>query len=277
MKKLSFLLLFVTAQTIAQEVAITFDDLPFGYSAGYSEEQKVTAMDQLLMTLDKHGVTATMLITSSNISEENKVILDRVKEAGHQTGNHSHRHFNFNNVSAKRYMLDIDSCQILARQWFNSNYFRYPMLRRGNTSAKRDSVYAFLKKAGYIIAPVSIDNNEWIYNRDYSKAKRNGNTAEMKKIASEYLKHMQEVSLSYHSKARNLTGRDVKHVLLLHANPINCDYLDELLTWYKSAGWSFISLDEALKDPIYQSNEDLVSDHGWSQIDKLVKISKENK
>lgn len=266
---------FLFAHTAyTQQVAITFDDLPFGYSYGYSDAEKIKAMDNILAILTDFDIQATMLITTGNLSENTQAILDRVKNAGHQLGNHAHRHYNFNNVSANRYIADIDSCKLIAGKWLNSNYFRYPMLRRGNTIAKRDSVYAFLKESGYVIAPVSIDNNEWIYNRDYARAKARGKQTEMDSIALAYLKHMQGISTDYHAKGKKLTGRNVKHILLLHANPINADYLDELLSWYKSNGWEFITMDEAMTDPIYTMDGDLISEFGMSQIDKLEKLNR---
>ena len=258
----------------AQQIAITFDDLPFGYSGGMSDSMEVVSAKRLLAILDDFDVKATGLITSSNRSDKNQVILDMFLKKGHDLGNHTHRHFNFNEVSAARYIEDIDSCKLLVGEWFTTDYFRYSMLRRGDTIEKRDSVYAHLKKNGYTIAPVSIDNNEWVYNRDFSKALMANDSEKMIKIGNEYIEHMKEISLKYEALGNKLTGRSVKHILFLHANPINAEYLHALLGWYKSEGWEFITLDQAMKDPVYSIEGDIVSDYGWSQLDKLNKLSK---
>jgi peptidoglycan/xylan/chitin deacetylase (PgdA/CDA1 family) len=275
MKKILILFSLVTHAAFSQQVAITFDDLPFGYSGGMSDSMEVAYAERLLAILDDFDVKATGLITSSNMSNENQVILDMFLDKGHDLGNHTHRHFNFNEVFAARYIADIDSCKLLVGDWFTTNYFRYSMLRRGNTAEKRDSVYAHLEKAGYTIAPVSIDNNEWVYNRDFSKALMASNAEKMIEIGNEYIEHMKEISLKYETLGKKLTGRSVKHILLLHANPINAEYLHALLGWYKSEGWEFITVDEAMSDPIYLIDGDIVSDYGWSQLDKLNKLSKE--
>ena len=270
----SFLLFFFTILChgiLSQQIAITLDDAPFGYSAGMSDDQRVEAFDRILTTLKKYDVKATFMITSGNITPGNKVILDRARAAGHQLGNHSHRHFNFNNVSAKRYIADIDSCKLLASKWFNSEYFRYPMLRRGDTQTKRDSVYAYLKANGYVIAPVSMDNDEWIYNRDYSRALAEKDQKTMDQVAVQYLAHMKEISIKYQKLSMKLMGRDVRHILLLHANPINSDYLHELLDWYKSEGWEFITLDEALDDEVYRMEPKKVYARGSSVLDWIEK------
>ncbi|WP_425390086.1 polysaccharide deacetylase family protein [Ekhidna sp.] len=272
MKKAFLLSFLAPLLCFSQEVAITLDDLPFGYSAGMSDSMKIVSTKRMLAILKEFDAKATGFVTPGNMSEDNQVILDLWLESGHDLGNHTHRHYNFTEVSASKYIADIDSCKQLAGEWINTDYFRYSMLRRGNTEAKRDSVYAFLEKEGYTIAPVSIDNNEWIYNRDYSRALREDDTEKMIQLGNEYIEHMKEISLKYEKMGIELTGRSVKHILLLHANPINAEYLHALLGWYKSKGWKFITLDEAMTDPIYLINGDLVSDFGWSQLDKLKKI-----
>ena len=274
MKNLFLIASLLTHSCLAQEIAVTLDDLPFGYSAGMTDSMKIVSTKKILTVLEDFDIKATGFVTSGNMSEENKVILDMWLQAGHDLGNHTHRHFNFNNVSAARYISDIDSCQLLVGDWLNTNYFRYSMLRRGNTVEKRDSVYTFLEQEGYTIAPVSIDNNEWVYNRDYSRALAKKDEEKIIETGNEYLMHMREISLKYLKKGKELTTRDVKHILLLHANPINADYLGKVLQWYKDEGWEFITLKNALEDPIYSEKVDLVSPYGWSQIDKLQKISK---
>jgi peptidoglycan/xylan/chitin deacetylase (PgdA/CDA1 family) len=276
MKFFFFLSLSIYSITLsAQQIAITLDDAPFGYSAGMSDESKGEAFDRILDALKKYGVTATFLVTASNISEENKVILDRAKAAGHQLGNHTNYHSNLNEVSAATYMADIDQCKELAGDWFNSNYFRYSFLRRGNTREKRDSVYAHLDAKGYVIAPVSIDNDEWIYNRDFSIALSKNNRKAMDSIGRAYVIYMGEISNRYKDLSIKLTSRQVSQILLIHANPINSYYLDQLLDWYKSNGWTFITLDEAMKDEIYQERIDLIQLRGSSVLDMMLIKSKE--
>ena len=274
MKKLFIVFSLVPFFCFSQQVAITLDDLPFGYTAGMSDSMKIVSTQRILTILKDFDIKATGFVTSGNMSDDTQVILDMWLENGHDLGNHTHRHYNFSNVSAAKYIADIDSCKLLAGKWFTTDYFRYSMLRRGNTEEKRDSVYSHLEKEGYTIAPVSIDNNEWIFNRDYSRALMKKDKEKMREIGNEYIEHMKEISIKYENMGNNIAGRNVKHILLLHANPINADYLHALLGWYKSEGWQFITLDEAMSDPVYLIDADFVSDFGWSQLDRLEKINK---
>ena len=47
-------------------------------------------------------------------------------------------------------------------------------------------------------------------------------------------------------------GYEVKQTLLLHANDLNADHFDDLVSMMKKRGYSFITLEEALKDKAYQ-------------------------
>jgi hypothetical protein len=50
-------------------------------------------------------------------------------------------------------------------------YFRYPFLRQGNTIEKRDAVLSWMASRGIVVAPVTIDNNDYEYNQRLVDAK----------------------------------------------------------------------------------------------------------
>lgn len=272
---LTFLLVAASSTLFAQRIAITLDDLPFGYSAGFTDEQKIEAFDKILKVLKKHKVKATCFVTSGNMSEVTEVILDKAVAAGHQLGNHTNKHYDLNKISAQQYIADIDSCTALSKGWINSNYFRYAKLHRGDTKPKRDSVFAYLKEKNLTIAPVTIDNNEWVYNRGYSLAMKIGDHKNMDRLGKEYIYHMKEVTARYQKLSLQLTSREIPQILLLHSNPINGDYLDKLLSWYKKEGWEFITLDEALRDKFYAIKDDYAGPYGFSQLDRIKRSRKQ--
>ena len=275
--KTLFSLLLISFLGSAQQIAVTFDDAPFGASGGLTDKQKVEAFEVILQTLTDFEIKATFFVTTSNLTKQNAVILDMAVEAGHQLANHTDQHYNFNSVTAAAYIKDIARCNELAGKWLNSNYFRYSMLRQGDTRPKRDSVYRFLEEENMRIAPVTIDNNEWIFNRDYYRARNASDKLKMQEIGENYLEHMKEMSIHYRDLGRELTGSDVKHILLIHLNPINATYLDDLLTWYKTKGWNFITLDEAMEDPIHDVKYDLIEPRGLSVIEMYERHLKKSK
>ena len=60
----------------------------------------------------------------------------------------------------------------------------------------------------------------------------------------------------------------LKHILLLHTNAINADYLDELAERYQRHGYVFISMKEALTDEAYKTEITRYNDWGISWIDR---------
>lgn len=270
----SVLLLSLALASYSQKVAITLDDAPYGAAFGISDEQKIENFKKILAALKQYDVKATFFITTANMTEKTKEILNLAKEAGHQFGNHSNTHPNLNEVSVKEYMADIKRCDELAGEWLNTNYFRYPYLRRGNTQEKKDAVQKRLAEMKMVVAPVTIDNEEWMYNRDYSKALTKGNRNDRTLIADKYLRHMAQESDKYRQMGVDLMGREIAHILLIHVNTINSDYLKYLLAQYAESGWQFISLDEAMEDDFYKMTENYIGNAGISQLDR-VRLEKE--
>jgi hypothetical protein len=66
-------------------------------------------------------------------------------------------------------------------------------------------------------------------------------------------------------------GREIPQILLIHSNDITADSLDEILTRLAARGYRFVTLDEAMSDPAYQTKVTYVTKHGptwlfrWSQ------------
>lgn len=57
-------------------------------------------------------------------------------------------------------------------------------------------------------------------------------------------------------------GREVIQTLLIHANDIKADCLDEMLKRFSARGYGFVTLDEAMSDPAYQTKVTYTSKSG---------------
>ena len=57
-------------------------------------------------------------------------------------------------------------------------------------------------------------------------------------------------------------GREITQTLLLHANDVNADYLEEMLRRFAGRGYRFVTLDEAMSDPAYETKDAYVSQFG---------------
>ena len=60
--------------------------------------------------------------------------------------------------------------------------------------------------------------------------------------------------------------REIPQVLLIHANQLNANTLDTLLTLLERRGYRFITLDQALADPAYQTRDEYVGPAGISWL-----------
>lgn len=237
----------------AGQVAVTIDDLPFAYGRYLTPERESECFRAVMAALEKHHVKIIGFVIGSHIEPYHRALFDEFVAAGHVLGNHTYTHPDLNNTAIPRYLDDISKGQKSIEPWLRkTKYFRYPFLFRGDTPMKRDSVAVYLDRNNYTVVPVTIDDDDWAYNRDYSDTLNVGDTTAAAMIGSEYMEHIKERTHRFDSLAVALTGREVKHILLLHMNELNSVYLDSLLTWYESADWTFITPDEALRDSIYQ-------------------------
>lgn len=248
-------------------MAITFDDLPFAYPGALTIAEQRDAVGRVLETLDTHRVTAAMFVVGVSVTDANRELVDAVVRRGHTIGSHSFSHRDLGTVEAEDYILDIQRNTAVITPWLKGvQYFRYPYLRQGNTADKRDAVLDWMASRGIVVAPVTIDNQDFAYNQRLVDAKAAGRTID---VRDEYLKHMVETASHYDAKGRAKVGRPIRHVLLLHLNYLNSLYLDDLLQRFRADGWSFISFEDALKDEVYRLKYDYAGAQGAGHLDAI--------
>ena len=57
-------------------------------------------------------------------------------------------------------------------------------------------------------------------------------------------------------------GHSIPHVMLLHANRLNADLIEELLKIFETKGFRFVTLDEAQADAAYRTPDTFLSKFG---------------
>ena len=113
---------------------------------------------------------------------------------------------------------------------------------------------------------MTVDNDEYIYAAVYADARRRGDAAAAARIGEDYLRYMDEVFSFFEDVARRTVGRDIKHVLLLHANSLNADWFGALAEALVRRGYRFIPLAEALQDDVYRRPDNFVGAPGNSWL-----------
>lgn len=128
-----------------------------------------------------------------------------------------------------------------------------PISKIGNNIAKRDQVQNWLKQNHYQHGGVSIDASDWFYNQKYLAYLKAGKTSHIKRLKRAYIDHLLDRAEYYDSLALQTLQRSPQHVLLLHTNAINGQFLGEIILALESKGWTIINATDAYVDPLYQN------------------------
>jgi peptidoglycan/xylan/chitin deacetylase (PgdA/CDA1 family) len=251
-----------TAPPAPREMAVTFDDLP-AVEGDLAAAQRVTR--DLLTAIRAHQVPAIGFVNEGKIFTPGELdartdLLRQWLNAGLSLGNHTYSHINIADVPFEAYAEDVIRGEtvtrmLLAARGAKLRYFRHTQLRTGPTEEYRAQLDGFLRKRGYVTAPVTIDNNDYLFSRAYVLAGARGDSALQDKLAKEYLDYMERTVAHFEQLSQDFLGRPMKHTLLLHANDLNADHFPKLVAMLKRRGYRFITLDEALTDPAYQLPE----------------------
>jgi hypothetical protein len=134
-------------------------------------------------------------------------------------------------------------------------YFRYPSLKLGMDTQRPREIHAFLKQNGFVEVPATIDSRDDYFSQPYCAALARGDKVCANFVIATFKSMLLDKTLKARAAARKIAGRDVKQILMIQANQLTSDLLDELLRWYKAMGVRFISIDEALGDVFYATED----------------------
>lgn len=138
-------------------------------------------------------------------------------------------------------------------------YFRYPGLRLDGDEQKVGQIRAYLKQKGFAEVPATIDAKDGLFSQTYCAALARGDQDCANFVKATFKSLLLDKSMKARAAAKNVAGREIKHVLMLRANQITCDMLSEVLSWYKALGAQFVTIDEVLDDPFYASDTAMAS------------------
>ena len=222
----------------------------------------------MLEVLRKHGVPQVYGFVNAGQLDDDPTsmsILQEWLQQGYPLGNHTYSHMDLNEVTAQQYIADIDkNDEILQRiaGEYNYKYFRYPYLREGNTWSKHNKIKAHLRQTGYKIAPVSVEFFDWAWVDTYARCASRYNPEAIKRLEEKYVSYAVRQLKSANSMAQRLFKRPIKHILLLHIGEFSALMLDRVLLAYEAAGVHYISLDDAVKDPVYKKEPRILCAEG---------------
>jgi peptidoglycan/xylan/chitin deacetylase (PgdA/CDA1 family) len=264
---LPFVLALLCPPPAARAVAVTFDDLPVVSVLPLTQAERQALTTSLLDAIHRHRVPAIGFVNENKLTDSAGT-LDPVRVAllrgwiggGLELGNHTWSHPDLHRVPLAEFEDEVlrgeqVTRQLLAEHGREPRYFRHPFLHTGRSVAIRDSLTAFLREHGYRVAPVTIDNSDYVFAAAYDRALARGEGPAAARIRNTYLDYMDSVTAFYERQAVAIVGRELPQVLLLHANRLNADAFDGVAMMLKRRGYRFVPLDEALSDPAYDSRD----------------------
>lgn len=262
-----------------KKVCISIDDLPT-VTYGVTDStflQNLT--EKLIKSMTANDIPAIGFVNEVKLYENDVIIpfqvqlLNRWIENNLELGNHTFSHPDYNTTSLTAYSKDIlkgevTTKELLTRKGLTLEYFRHPFLHTGNSKQKSDSLNNFLSEHHYIVAPVTIDNEDYLFALAYKRANDKGDHKLMKQIGSDYIAYMEAKVKYFETMAHTLFGRAINQILLLHASLLNADYMDALAKMFRKNNYNFISMQDALKDEAYNTPVAAFGNWGISWIER---------
>ncbi len=241
-------------------VAVTVDDMPrHGPLPPGVTRAQVHA--KLLEAFERHHVPEVrgfVVGQHADASDDDRRALRSWVDAGHPLGNHTWSHPRVEKIGTEAYLADIDRNEAAlieltgdasGERWRS---FRYPYLREGFDRESGERIRAHLDAGGYSIAEVSVDFWDWDYQQPYARCLKAGSESGVDALSRTYLDRAVHMLEWNRAAARMAFGRPVAHILLLHAGAFTAEMIEPMLAAYEARGVEWITMDEALSDPIYR-------------------------
>jgi peptidoglycan/xylan/chitin deacetylase (PgdA/CDA1 family) len=258
------------------EVAVTVDDLPV-HGDLPSNTTRAGIAKKMIEVFKAKGVPGVYgFVNAKNIGingdTEKDSVLKIWADSGFPLGNHTFSHIDLNTASVQAFEDEIVANEPVlqglmgGRDW---HWLRYPYLHEGDTLEKRHAVRKYLADHGYKIAQVTLDFGDYAWNNPYARCVAKQDTQAIEWLKSSYLNTAKEDIALDRKLSVMLFGRDIKYVLLLHIGALDSVMLPDLLDLFKKQGFDFVTLEEAQKDPAYQSDPDAALLHGGTFLEQL--------
>jgi len=254
-------------------IAVTIDDLPLnGPNIGAARLSSMTA--KLLAVFAENKVPVVGFVNESllyvpNETEQRIALLRSWVNGEVELGNHTFSHMGFKSALLSDYEDDFVRGETVTRTLIKPRkmrYFRHPYLQMGSTAYIEDSFESFIAARGYQIAPVTVDILDWMFLAAYEQARGKGDAPAVTKVSDEYLRFAERKFGHIENVSNELFARPVAQILLLHANELNADNLGRVLKMLTARGYRYITLEEALKDPIYRRPDKYLATSDWLSV-----------
>ena len=276
-----------------RRITVTIDDLPWARLDSIAPPDLQARHERLLAALKQVDVPVVGFVNENKLEVDGRVdaerlaMLDDWLDAGYELGNHTYSHADLHVVGIDAYRQEVLDGErrlrpLLASRDMVPRWFRHPYLRAGRSAEDKATVAEFLSGHGYRIAPVTVDNGEWVWAFAYANVMNaQPDTPDREALLSRlrlgYVPYMLNKLDYYEAQSRQLLGYALPQVWLMHANELNADAYVELIAATRRRGYRFVTLDEALRDPAYARTDGYEGRYGPSWLHRWAMAEKKPK
>jgi peptidoglycan-N-acetylglucosamine deacetylase len=247
----------------AEKVALTFDDLPFNGQLQQDVNEAEIVKRVLPIFAAHHAPSIYGFINAKKLegNAAGATALQLWIAAGHKLGNHTYSHLDLSTNSPQRFMDDViqnEPVLLLLMPRDNWRWLRYPYLHEGETLEKRNAIRTFLSGRNYRIAQTTLDYEDYLWNSAYARCAQKQDAKSIAWLHQSYLETAAGYLDGQSAMAKQIYGREIKHVLLLHLGAFSPEILPSLFDLLKKKGFELTTLEDAQSDAAYQSNPEFL-------------------
>jgi peptidoglycan/xylan/chitin deacetylase (PgdA/CDA1 family) len=234
------------------QVALTMDDPSLDLHTPAMSWPE--ANRRILAALASRNLKAALFVCGMRIDHpDGRDLLGAWDDAGHLLCNHSYSHLMYmQQTSYDQFASDfLRDEPLVAPYRHRTALFRFPFLKEGDTTEKRDRFRALLKDHGYRIGHVTIDSSDWYVDQRMLVRLRQQPNAVLEPYRDYLVAHLLDRAAFYRQLALDVLGHEIRHTLLVHYRMLNALFLPDVMEAFEKAGWEWISADLAYEDPVF--------------------------
>ena len=239
------------------QVAITIDDLPLHapYPPGVTPEQ---VGSQMAAALQAGRVPAIGFVNAFHLQRapDTEEVLASWRKAGLVLGNHGWAHRALSQMTPTEFEDELTKGEPLLEKLGTGTdwrWFRYPFLDEGKDEAQRIAARQILSRHGYRVAHVTMGFSDWAFTPAYARCASLGNAAALAQLEGMYMDSARENLAVAREAAHKLYGRDIPYVLLMHVSALSAKMMPQVIELYRHAGFRFVTITQAERDPVYRA------------------------
>ena len=269
------------------KVALTFDDLPLNGLLPAGAHKSDYARDTIKV-LKKHRIPPSYGFINARALErdpDGAAALQVWVDGGNPLGNHTYTHLDLTKNSVEDFQREIlrnepvlellmPPIQKTVGGNHDWRWFRYPYLHEGDTLEKRRAVRAFLSTNGYHIAQTTLDFEDYLWNSAYARCWMRKDETSIQWLKESYRSAARNFTRYQIQNSREIFGRDIHHVMLLHLGAFSPQILPDLFRILDEEGFEIVTLEEAQKDAAYGFDPDFADARGGTLVELSLQAKK---